>query len=175
MAIGAKAQLWSLVGTSKWLGAVECCALLRYFGLSTHIVDFDRDELGGSCVSPLCDWVVRYFDASGTGGTCVSGGGTPLYLQYQGHSVTIVGYERRMDKLSLLLFDPAKQADRLQTALVDGRNWQDLVKLNPSKLNRPQYQIVYVEPNSSTPGAVDKILRGEKPSRTDFSVMAVHA
>ena len=38
--IGAQDFGNSLVGSSEWIGASECCALLRFFGIRAHLVNF---------------------------------------------------------------------------------------------------------------------------------------
>jgi hypothetical protein len=50
-----------LAGTKTWIGATECCALLRSFGIRAHVVDFVGSGTPGERHEQLADWVWRYF------------------------------------------------------------------------------------------------------------------
>lgn len=45
----------TLLGTDKWIGAVECCALLRYFGIRAEVVDFSRKSLSVLIIRKSCN------------------------------------------------------------------------------------------------------------------------
>ena len=49
-------QLYPLVSSQSWIGATECAALLRYFGVRASVVDFGI-ELG--CNSTRCDHFLK--------------------------------------------------------------------------------------------------------------------
>lgn len=103
-----------LRGTHKWIGATECCALLRSFNIDARVVDFcGQEKDGGEPHAALADWVWRYFSravaaeapASGAAAAAAAAGvdapslalcdAPPLYFQHDGHSRTIVGAEKR--------------------------------------------------------------------------------
>lgn len=104
-----------VLGSQKWIGTTECCALLRYYGLRTHIVDFHSSGNHGDGHEAMVDWVWRYFHdprsrrgSQGYSGAASSGATgrrvvadaltgpvektnrPPLYFQHQGHSRTVV-------------------------------------------------------------------------------------
>ena len=119
----------------------------------------------------LLRFVERYFSvgavhihtpAAGAGaGTHVrQGNRPPLYLQYTGHAMVVVGIieERRQDTRSgeereshLLVFNPAKDGRKISASLLARRGWQRAMKCGTkSLLKKGQFQLVCVEPRAST-------------------------
>ncbi|KAF5725266.1 hypothetical protein HS088_TW0G00007 [Tripterygium wilfordii] len=112
-----------IYGSKSWIGATECAALLRSFGLRARIVDFGPKELSSKqlCDSTnngcgptlknnisrktkgghqnLIEWVWNYFSdkivTSGAQHRVVVTDKAPLYFQHEGHSRTIVGIQVR--------------------------------------------------------------------------------
>ncbi|CAL1704281.1 unnamed protein product [Somion occarium] len=113
---GAEQLRNKLAGTSKWIGTAELYVAFTYRGIPSQLVDFDLTRHGG--IEPLLNWVVEYFAAESDKQSTVNDalrGATPVVvtdkmpfiLQHQGHSRTIIGFERRKDgTISLLMFDP---------------------------------------------------------------------
>jgi hypothetical protein len=76
---------------------------------------------------------------------CPSGLTHPLYLQHDGHSRTIVGYQQESLKTNMLMFDPAASGSTLERTLSAQRGWQRLVKRQLSTFNQHSaFQVVYV-------------------------------
>jgi len=98
-----------LEGTSKWIGATECAALLRYFGVRARVVDFAanlvQEEVHSSNGSPgdegvlraVQRWLTRYYQlseslpSSSSSRPSEEGFRPPLFLQHSGHSRTVFG------------------------------------------------------------------------------------
>ena len=105
MAIGLAACLWIL--TSAIPPKVYRFILHRH---TTH------PDLTG--FETLTEWVVNYFTEKPTGdlnkilrakSPVVATGKMPVIMQYDGHSMTIVGYElAKNGKFNLLVFDPSR-------------------------------------------------------------------
>ena len=80
------------------------------------------------------DWAGKPLPSQ-LGVQAIDSGKPPLYMQYYGHSVTVVGMERRRlsasskEDLFLLVLDPAKSTRALLEALGDQKGWQRLFKL----------------------------------------------
>ena len=82
-------ELGLLAGTRTWIGTPEIYTCLSYLGIKSIIYDFTGNK------SHIQAVVASHFGELNP---------YPLYLQYNGHSRTIVG----IYKQSLLLFDPGK-------------------------------------------------------------------
>lgn len=105
----------------------------------------------------LVDWVWKYFACEfgsrldGSKSVLISEK-TPLYLQRDGHSRTIVGIQMQKGKCasdhhySLLVLDPAHRTAALERSLADNNGWQKLIKRGTHTLKKPQYQLCYVDP-----------------------------
>ncbi|URE13919.1 Peptidase family C78 [Musa troglodytarum] len=105
----------------------------------------------------LVDWVWKYFACEfdsrldGSKSVLISEK-TPLYLQHDGHSRTIVGIQMQKGKCasehhySLLVLDPAHRTAALERSLADNNGWQRLIKRGIHTLKKPQYQLCYVDP-----------------------------
>jgi hypothetical protein len=101
-------------------------------------------------------WVVNYFNRPNPTG--ITRPVSPLYFQHEGHSRTIIGYEKKLGKINLLVFDPMQDAKQLREALTSGRNWQSMVKRGIHTLKHSQYQIVYLSTGGSS---LDKVIVAE--------------
>jgi hypothetical protein len=60
---GAKQLGFSLSGGKKWIGSMECAALLRSFGIDCTVVDFFRATGPDGTHPELLNWVWNYFSA----------------------------------------------------------------------------------------------------------------
>ena len=128
--------------------------------MNAVVVDFDQLCLSLPIQKELGQWIVNYFDRLQYS-LCVP----PLYLQWEGHSVTVIGYERKQDVVSILHLDPAHNSSRILSALELKKGWQKYVKRGIQTFKQDKYQIVCVLPNSgSYSNHEDKIIRGMKPS-----------
>ena len=108
--VAGAAQVGAVVGTDEWVGATEAVALLRHQGLKARVVDFEwkggprrQRQMGDA----LVEFAKRHFGevpvSPETRQTAL-----PLLLQWEGHSVSVVGvaWSRGGDE-SLLVLDPA--------------------------------------------------------------------
>ncbi|UNI19192.1 hypothetical protein JDV02_005395 [Purpureocillium takamizusanense] len=98
-------------GTRKFIGTSEAQALFNSLQIPSPVQSF-RDSEDGAAASKLLQAIDHYFKA-GCGGNDESKkvqttSLPPVYLQHQGHSLTVVGIEERKDgRLNLLVFDPS--------------------------------------------------------------------
>lgn len=104
--------------TGKGLTSVQVAMLLHGVGIRAHVKSFDNTS--GIARKRFLDWVLSYFESmSGgvnaltgestkkTGGRCVA----PIFLQWEGHSVTVCGAERtHKGETRILVLDPAAPA-----------------------------------------------------------------
>ncbi|KAI5124328.1 hypothetical protein M0805_008935 [Coniferiporia weirii] len=116
-----------LVGTKKWIGTAELYVAFLSRGIPSRLVDFPSVTSGADAV---LQWVERYFTSPLASSTQATRAGVktsvnealhraspvvvtdrmPLVLQHQGHSRTIVGYERlKTGYINLLCFDPSRR------------------------------------------------------------------
>lgn len=106
-----------VVGTSKWIGPTEIYSILFSMGISCTIVDFHTPDSDGKH-SRLLNFIKDYFYTVTADG--YSTRLPPLYLQYRGHSITVIGYERTRDFECLLVFDPS-YSPGIRFDFVDGK------------------------------------------------------
>ncbi|KAF8842557.1 DUF1671-domain-containing protein [Paxillus ammoniavirescens] len=121
--IGAKELNHKLVGTKKFIGTGELYVAFTSRRIPCVLVDFN---LGNSRkgFAELTDWVVDYFsdslkrqgninDVLRHASPVVVTNKMPVIMQYEGHSVTIVGYELAKNGVAnLLVFDPSRKLDK---------------------------------------------------------------
>ena len=119
-----------LVGTRKWIGTAELYVAFTTRGIPCQLVDFPKVN---SSANAVLAWVENYFSSSYPNGKSMGTpspkrqvqttigealrGATPIVvtdrmpiiLQHDGHSRTIVGYERlKNGSVNLLCFDPSR-------------------------------------------------------------------
>ncbi|KAK4539988.1 hypothetical protein LTR36_009886 [Oleoguttula mirabilis] len=115
-------------GTRKWIGTSEAVAYFTQIGVSIEALSFqdDEDDSGGLAVTGLLDYVEAYF-MSGLGAAKTHGSShitqlAPIYFQRLGHSMTIVGLERKKDgSRDLLVFDSSFGTSEAVKRLLSGR------------------------------------------------------
>ncbi|KAG8444636.1 hypothetical protein GDO86_009700 [Hymenochirus boettgeri] len=138
-----------LQGTKAWIGACEIYCLLTSLQLKCRILDFHQPSSPFGTHPLLFDWVLKYY-ASGlpAGDKVICTPKSPIYLQHQGHSRTIIGIEERKNKnLCLLIFDPGCSSEKMKKLLrfdLDSAALKTLQKF-AGNLKHKQYQIVAVE------------------------------
>ncbi|KAL3846032.1 hypothetical protein ACJIZ3_003435 [Penstemon smallii] len=156
----------------SWIGARDCAALLRYFGLRANVVDFEST----SSSHVLTEWVWNYFSDHkkvDDRRVIVSEKG-PLYFHTDGHSRTIVGIQATresngMQQLhNLLIFEPAINTKSLEESLQKNVGWQQKIKRGSHTLKEPPYQLCYVDPGIAR-GKDLKNLKTIKSIRPEFS------
>ena len=96
---------------------------------------------------------------------------TCVRRELQGHSRTIVGIERRRpragaaeDEFHLLVLDPGIPTVKLADALREGNHWQRLLKRGVHTLDKPEYQLLYVDDGLATGAelAALKVIQAEE-------------
>ncbi|PFH49115.1 hypothetical protein AMATHDRAFT_5203 [Amanita thiersii Skay4041] len=127
-------QLKELIGTNKWIGTADLYVAFTFSGIPCELVEFTlAHPQDNSQVDALLQWVVKYFstdpkagpsnvnDALHGASAVVDTDRMPLILQYNGHSLTIVGYEiTRQGTTNLLVFDPSyRPCNKLRTMAID--------------------------------------------------------
>ena len=95
----------------------------------------------------------------------------PLFLQHQGHSRTIVGYEKlRNGNLNLLVFDPGNGRSLLTSdkkPLPKGAAVLRPYRVSQFNLKRPQYQILQMDrpfSNGEMARGEGKLVRSHTPA-----------
>ncbi|XP_053611212.1 zinc finger-containing ubiquitin peptidase 1-like [Plodia interpunctella] len=101
-----------LTNTRKWIGACEVVTVLSSLRIRCQLIDFHKPTGSDGSHPALFDWVLRYFTENPTDFK------PPLYLQHQGHSRTIIGYEKHKDgKATLLVLDPSHSPAQIRQVL----------------------------------------------------------
>lgn len=156
----------NIVGKSREIGAMEVSTILSYLYVDTAVVQFincheSRALLGpwiwnyflrGPCF--VCDWAAhniscldwanqlldttaRNLSESTDSMNVCACPALPLYLQWNGHSVTAVGAEKtKAGDIYLLMFDPMKSGSELRQALSSSnrKNVPSLMRLSTKSL-----------------------------------------
>ncbi|KAF7724335.1 hypothetical protein EC973_001123 [Apophysomyces ossiformis] len=114
---GAKQLKHHVYKTRKWIGTTEVYSMLVYLGVRCTILDFHHATGPKNRHDTLFDWIQSYFESA----TVTKPDGCakdvvhitdrpPLYLQYSGHSITVIGIEVLKDKRrNLIVFDPQQR------------------------------------------------------------------
>jgi hypothetical protein len=175
---GAQHYSHYIVGKSAEIGAVEVSTILSYLHLDSCVVQFikipkSRNMLGpfvwqyfsqgpcfqcGNDVQTSCtEWALALLNAVSSqhasqdndrdDDTC-SCPLIPLYLQWQGHSVCIVGIENNLDEFDFLLFDPIKPGDVLRRSLESTKATDVLkpMRMSAKSLAKRDVQILICSP-----------------------------
>mmetsp|Transcript_10555 Transcript_10555/g.13231 ORF Transcript_10555/g.13231 Transcript_10555/m.13231 type:complete len:288 (+) Transcript_10555:185-1048(+) len=157
---GKKYYKGKLVGKRSWIGALEASTFFRVFGIRTYVVDFTIDcSIGFSrknCVNQhhaLMKIIWEYFSISPSfalfqqeknthGEICL-----PVYLQYHGHAVTVVGVTKKLEDdedFSLVLLDPA-----LSSRSIKVTNTRRTVASAKLFLKHKSYQVMFIRERNS--------------------------
>ncbi|KAK6437860.1 hypothetical protein LTR95_005940 [Oleoguttula sp. CCFEE 5521] len=115
-------------GTRKWIGTQEAAAYLQHIQHEVTALSFKSTKSSKdppACVQ-LLDYIEAYFlsgrDVASRYGSSYVTQLPPIYFQRAGHSMTIVGLERRVDgDRNLILFDPSFATSSGMLRLVDGK------------------------------------------------------
>ncbi|XP_077977028.1 zinc finger-containing ubiquitin peptidase 1-like [Glandiceps talaboti] len=133
--------------TRKWIGASEIVTMLSSLFVRCRLIDFHRPTADDGTHPELFTWIKRYFDEGSHQGV-IQTNKTPLYLQHEGHSRTIVGYEQMKDSsIRLLLFDPGQSTKTMRILLTSSITSQMMRSLRKplAYVRSRQYQIVSVD------------------------------
>ncbi|KAF2841567.1 DUF1671-domain-containing protein [Patellaria atrata CBS 101060] len=105
-----RVQTGGIRGTRKYIGTPEAQALCLYLGIPCDIVVISDIRDGSQAHEQLLSFVEEYFKTGVSSNKDSKVHRThlpPIYLQQPGHSLTIIGFEKRRDgSCNLLVFDP---------------------------------------------------------------------
>ena len=187
---GAKFYNHKIVGKKSQIGAVEVSYTLLYLGIDCCVVQFalcpkSRSQLGPFCAAyfsmQFCPACTQRSEVNGSGSyetanhilqnlSSRCGGSSdplcrclsfPLFLQYEGHSVTVIGVEKfaHSDRVeNLLLFDPDVSGSKLTKAL--SQNDIQPFRRSLSSLQARDCQIVLVSTKSLSASQQEQLKRG---------------
>lgn len=132
-----------LYNTTKWIGACEVITVLSSLRIKCSLIDFHKPTGADGGHPALFEWVHKYFDENPDGFK------PPLYLQHQGHSRTIIGYEKHKDgKSTLLVLDPSHAPAQVRQVLsgntATGITAVRLLRRGSSALRARQYQLLAI-------------------------------
>ncbi|KAJ2945429.1 hypothetical protein O0L34_g241 [Tuta absoluta] len=132
-----------LHNTRKWIGACEVVTVLSSLRIRCQLIDFHKPTSADGSHPALFDWVLRYFHEE------PGAFKAPLYLQHQGHSRTIIGYEKHKDgKSTLLVLDPSHSPAQVRQVLCGNtaacQTALRLLRRGSSALRARQYQLLCV-------------------------------
>jgi hypothetical protein len=105
-------------GSRKWIGTSEAQAVYDHFDIPSK----QQDSWGNYGWLDLLDYVERYFafdrhkgvKSTSHGGQIFSTTMAPIYFQFDGHSITIIGIQTTVDgERDLLVFDPARPTSKI--------------------------------------------------------------
>jgi hypothetical protein len=131
---GAAQLGYKVKGTKKWIGTAEVAVLLSFFKLRVGIYEFKNTQ---KSPHQIANWIIDYFRQEREFLP-------PLYLQYAGHSITIVGVEIGSKGTSyFFVFDPAKSGQYIKTEL--GQSRFSSVRIPITRFNRDEYQIITIK------------------------------
>lgn len=138
--LGAQQLGHSLIGTRKWIGATEVVTLLSFLRIRCLLVDFHKPTGLNSTHPELFKWVKSHFQHALENGFV-----TPLILQHQGHSRTIIGIEEESNGvINLMILDPSWSKETMEKLEGCNDSCLRLLRVECSELNFQQYQIVAV-------------------------------
>jgi len=131
---GASQLSHKVKGTKKWIGTSEVAVLFSFFRLRIGVYEFKS-----SATKPhnIIQWITDYFHSN-------TSFLPPLYLQYAGHSLTLVGVELGSKGTThILVFDPARSGQFIKKEL--SQAVLKSVRIPASRFNSPEYQIVTIK------------------------------
>ncbi|CAK3834972.1 Zinc finger with UFM1-specific peptidase domain [Lecanosticta acicola] len=128
----SRTETGGIKNTRKWIGTQECVAFFSAVGVQNEALCFGGGE-EDHAAEELLDYVEAYFmgaiDVAHKHGTSHITQLSPIYFQRRGHSMTIVGLERRVDgSRNLLVFDSSFETSNPMKRLVEGRRAHAMVE-----------------------------------------------
>jgi len=131
-----------LVNSTKWIGPTELMACLANLNIKTELFDFHQPKTieKSSAYKYLFEWIRNYFQRQQENII------HPLYLQHEGHSRTIVGYEQfRNGQIRLLIFDPSTSKNDIENFLKKPNDKAHIFRRSLQSFQKPVYQILVVQ------------------------------
>ena len=71
----------------------------------------------------------------------------PLFLQHDGHSRTVIGYEERNRQIALIILDPGQDPEVLGKAVSQSSPQIKPFKKTIETFFKPQYQVIEIDPS----------------------------
>lgn len=164
-----------LTETKVWIGASEAVELLQDLRVSANVKDFETPT--SSERAGMFEWVYQQYNlwcsetncslhlprsrTGRDGSHILEALVAPMYCQWQGHSVTIIGAEKSIvGDVSLLIVDPSRG---FYDAVADSRRHLSSSLFRRSvkhpQMQHPRFQIVYVEQVQGVVSSVPKPVR----------------
>lgn len=145
----------TLTDKEVWIGATEAIVLFRSININALVTDFETPTETDR--KKMFEWIYHHYDGWCANRTCsihsrqsrVSGVSTlvaPMFCQWQGHSVTIIGAEKsRTGDVSLIVLDPSRGF--YESIMTEASNLRPrLFKRDVShpQMQHPRFQLVYI-------------------------------
>lgn len=181
----------SVIETSKWIGTTEIQALFHSMRIECFIRDFGSVIGAADVQDQVYTFVQEYFTVSDEQGYIA-----PMYIQYSGHSRTIIGLDAtgieqveddrkpktgkglphplpNADKLGLIILDPGETPSSLKLTGKPTRKWYKQHFLcNIKAFKEETYQILYFTGNILSDYDYERLKRpgeGHQSKQYDFS------
>jgi len=141
---GAEFYKNTLVGSDSWIGSTEVATFFANLNIKTQVLDFNHPTEKDGTHPLLIEQVIKYFGKPDENNERIceleSDSLPPIYLQYVGHSLLVLGYGiESSGKPFLFVHNPLAKAVTLETGE------QDIVfKYYQEDLIEEQYQVVWI-------------------------------
>lgn len=167
-----------LMGRQVWIGAMEAQAILTNNGIRALIEDFETPTLSDR--ERMFEWVYHHFERFCASQNCSIHRKTemnnsigclsvvaPMFCQYPGHSVTVVGAKRSKStgNVSLVILDPTKACSN--NSMVNPVSLDVFTRdaRHPEWMH-PRYQIVYIPSLPPRPPSASSHLGAPQPNES---------
>ncbi|UJR28313.1 hypothetical protein I4U23_009557 [Adineta vaga] len=133
-----------LVNSTKWIGPTELMACLANLNIKTELLDFHQPKTGdkSTAYKYLFEWIRNYFQQQANKSNIIH----PLYLQHEGHSRTIIGYEQfRAGYIRLLIFDPSTSKTDIDKFRNNPNGKAHIFRRSLQSFQKSVYQILVVQ------------------------------
>ncbi|CAF0752274.1 unnamed protein product [Adineta steineri] len=133
-----------LINSTKWIGPTEIMACLANLNIKTELFDFHQPKTIEKSIAfkYLFEWIKNYFQQQQENRNNII---HPLYLQHEGHSRTIVGYEQlRSGQIRLLIFDPSTPKTNIDQFRKNPNDKIHIFRRTLQSFQKPVYQILVI-------------------------------
>lgn len=134
----SRVETGGIRGSRKWIGTHDALAYFTQKGVSMQALAFKDEDEEQPAILSLLDHLEAYFMSGAEGaerrGTSLITDLPPVYFQRAGHSMTIVGLERKSGgHRNLIIFDPSFGTTRSMDQVLDGKR----TNVEPHNLLKP--------------------------------------
>lgn len=103
----------------------------------------------------LFDWLVKHFETQAQHHEALGTPILPVYLQHEGHSRTVVGFERaKGTQINLLIFDPSVWGKNLASEISAGKLQK--IRRTIQGFTHKEYQVAFVRESDSLMSDADR-------------------